>query len=146
MGRFRTKEHSVIRGVRRDSRNKCDDESIRPPRKKQKVDHPVLSPDGTNELEMLESGFCTSQNSEKKTAYSYLTPNRNCESPTSLDFFSFLSTVAKGESNQQLDPSSFVSVFRSKLGSHKKRCFDDELNFDTATMGEQASKCFCVIE
>ena len=114
--------------------------------KKQKVDHPVLSPDGTNELEMLESGFCTSQNSEKKTAYSCVTPNRNCESPTSLDFFSFLSTVAKGESNQQLDPSSFVSVFRSKLGSHKERCFDDELNFDTATMGEQASKCFCVIE
>lgn len=92
--------------------------------------------------EMLESGFCTSQDSEKKTAYSYLTPNRNCESPNSLDFFSFLSTVAKGESNHQFDQSSFVSVFRSKLGSHKD-CIDDEFNFDTATMGEQASKCFC---
>ena len=109
--------------------------------KKQKVDHPVQSPDGTNVLEMLESGFSSSQNSGKKAAYSYLTPNRNYESPSSLDFFSFLSTVAKGESNQQFDPSSFVSVFRSKLGSH-----DDEFNFDTATMGEQASKCFCVID
>ena len=113
--------------------------------KKPKLHHPVQSPDSTDEHEILESGFCTSQDPEKKTAYSYLTPNRNCESPTSLDFFSFLSTVAKGESNQQFDPSSFVHGFRSKIGSHKEHCIDDEFNFDTVTKGEQASKCFCLM-